>query len=97
MFKRQMKRFIRPDTFLTTSMTKTTKGSKIPFHIPWSPEIDRKHKTANFYKLWWRNCKAPNDQLVKKLQKFSGDGVEFLNNKPHVWVRKKYNEAVAAL
>ena len=92
--KKQKKRFIRLDTFLTMGMTRTTKGSKIPFHIPWSPEIDRKHY---FYKLCWRFCKKPTPQLETKLQKLIGEKKEYVNNKPHVWNRKKYSEAVSDL
>ena len=46
---RQKNNLSQIDKFLTYVMTKQERGYKIPYHIPWSPELDHKYKRKKFF------------------------------------------------
>ena len=78
-------------------MIKQEKYYKIQFHIPWSPELDKKYRIAKFNMLWWRYCKKPKELTRNKLLKLSTTKLSFDNNKPKTWVRDQFNAAIADL
>ena len=95
--KRQIHNLSQIDRILTYIMVKQGKGYKIPFHNPWSPELDKKYKIAKFYMLWWRYCKKQKEATKRKLLKLSTLELFFDNNKPKSWVREQFNAEVADL